>query len=72
MSENGKFPDYAGIWDKASQARDIHLALLFALATAAFVEGWQALRPRIPSDGQGLSSDRETQEAAEPNKADAV
>ena len=72
MSENGKFPDYAGIWDKANQARDIHLALLFALATTAFVEGWQALRPHIPSGRQDLSSGHENQEAAESNKADAV
>ncbi|HEY3796270.1 MAG TPA: hypothetical protein VGM09_30975 [Bradyrhizobium sp.] len=72
MSENGKFPDYAGIWDSASRARDIHLALMFALASTAFVEGWQALRPHIPSGKQDLPCDHETKETADQSKADAL
>jgi hypothetical protein len=72
MSENGNFPDYAGIWDKATQARDIHLALMFALATTAFVEGWEALRPHIPSAKQGLPSGQEAEETADPAKTDAL
>ena len=72
MSENGKFPDYAGIWDSASRARDIHLALMFELATTAFVGGWQALRPHIPSGQQDQSCDPETEGTADPNKADAL
>jgi hypothetical protein len=72
MSENGKFPDYTGIWDSASQARDIHLALMFALATTAFIEGWEALRPHMPSGKQHLASGDETKDAANSKPADAV
>jgi hypothetical protein len=49
MSENEKFPHTNGIWNNASQARDIQLALMFELATTAFVEGWEALRLRTSS-----------------------
>jgi hypothetical protein len=52
MDEKEKSPGYAGIWDSANQARDIHLALMLALASAAFADGWEALRPRIPSAKQ--------------------
>ena len=53
MDENEKSPGYAGIWDNANQARDIHLALMFALASTAFADGWDALRPRTPASKQG-------------------
>ena len=70
MDQNGKFPDYSGIWDNAYRARDIHMALLFALAAAAFTEGWEALRPRHAASKQGLSSNEES-EATARQKADA-
>ena len=47
MSENRKFPHSSRIWDNASHARDIQLALMFELAATAFTEGWEALRLRI-------------------------
>ena len=76
MSEKGKFSDYARIWDSATQARDIHLALMFALATTAFVEGWEALRPHIASGKQDFKQDLpsgcEPGETAAPTQADAV
>ena len=52
MDEKETSPGCAGIWDSANQARDIHLALMLALASAAFADGWEALRPRIPSAKQ--------------------
>lgn len=61
MDENGKFPDYSRIWDNANQARDIHMALLFALAATAFTEGWEALRPRIASSKRHLPSSKRDQ-----------
>jgi hypothetical protein len=48
MNRDGKFPDYAEIWVNANRARDIHLALLFALDTAAFTETWKSLRQPSP------------------------
>lgn len=64
MDEKEKSPGYAGIWDSANQARDIHLALMLALASAAFADGWEALRPRIPSAKQD-----EPEQAADRKKA---
>jgi hypothetical protein len=49
MDENKKSPVTTGIWDNANQARDIHLALMLALASTAFTDGWEALRTRTPS-----------------------
>jgi hypothetical protein len=52
MDEKEKSPGTTGIWDSANQARDIHLALMLALASAAFADGWEALRPRVAADKQ--------------------
>jgi hypothetical protein len=52
MDEKEKSPGTAGIWDSANQARDIHLALMLALASTAFADGWEALRPRVPAGKQ--------------------
>lgn len=52
MDEKEKSPGCAGIWDSANQARDIHLALMLALASAAFADGWEALRPRVTAGKQ--------------------
>jgi hypothetical protein len=49
MDEDEKLSGYAGIWDKANEARDIHFALMLALASAALADGWEALRPHIAS-----------------------
>jgi hypothetical protein len=70
MSENEKFPGCAGIWDNANQARDIHLALMLALASTAFADGWQALRPHMPSGKQELPG-HEPEAAADRKKAAA-
>ena len=70
MDENEKSPGYAGIWDNANQARDIHLALMFALASTAFADGWDALRPRTPAGKQGEPG-HEPAEATEYKKAAA-
>jgi hypothetical protein len=43
MGRHARYPDYAEIWLNANRARDVHLALLFALARAAF-KGWHFLR----------------------------
>ena len=64
MDEDRKMSGYAGIWDKANEAREIHFALVLALASAAFADGWEALRPRIASGKQGDSA-----EAADRKKA---
>jgi hypothetical protein len=66
MDENEKLPGTTGIWDSANQARDIHLALMLALASTAFADGWEALRPRIPAGKQS-----EPEQAAECKKAAA-
>ena len=66
MDENEKSPGTAGIWDSANQARDIHLALMLALASTAFTDGWEALWPHIPSAKQD-----EPAEAADSKKAAA-
>jgi len=66
MDENEKSPGPTGIWDNANQARDIHLALMLALASTAFTDGWEALRPCIPSAKQD-----EPAEAADRKKAAA-
>jgi hypothetical protein len=59
MSENGKFPPSTGIWDNASRARDIQLALMFELAATAFIDSWEALRPHIsPAAQTGVSDDK--------------
>jgi hypothetical protein len=50
MDENGKFPDYAEVWVNAHRARDVYLALSFALITVAFTQGWKSLRQQSPSD----------------------
>jgi hypothetical protein len=52
MDEKEKSPGTTGIWDSANQARDIHLALMLALASTAFADGWEALRPRIAAAKQ--------------------
>ena len=43
MDENGKFSDYAEIWLNAHRARNVCLALSFALLTAAFRQSWKNL-----------------------------
>jgi hypothetical protein len=53
MNEDGKFPDYAEIWVGASRARDVYMALFFALATAAFTQSWTA-RQRNASEKRDL------------------
>ena len=70
MDENEKSPGTTGIWDNANQARDIHLALMFALASTAFADGWDALRPRAPAGGQN-EPQRGLEQAAECKKAAA-
>jgi hypothetical protein len=52
MDEKEKSSGTIGIWDSANQARDIHLALMLALASTAFADGWEALRPRVPAGQQ--------------------
>lgn len=66
MDEKEKSPGCAGIWDSANQARDIHLALMLALASAAFADGWEALRPRVTAGKQD-----EPEQAADRKKAAA-
>ena len=68
MDENEKVSGYAGIWDKASEARDIHFALMLALASTALTDGWEALWPRV-APGKSSEPEREPAEAAERNKA---
>jgi hypothetical protein len=65
MDEDGKSADYSAIWDSANQARDIHLALMFALATTAFADGWEALRPHIRSGKPGVRSGRADRKQAD-------
>jgi hypothetical protein len=50
MDENGKSPDYAEIWVNAHRARNVCLALSFALLTAAFKQSWKMLPPQTASD----------------------
>lgn len=50
MDENGKFPDYAEIWVNAYRARNVCLALSFALITAAFTQSWKSLQQQTASD----------------------
>ena len=69
MDENEKVSGYAGIWDKASEARDIHFALMLALASTALTDGWEALRPRIAASKSARR--REPAEAPERKKAAA-
>jgi hypothetical protein len=79
MEENRKSHP-TGIWDNASQARDIQLALMFELATTAFIEGWEALRLRTPPVTQtGASDDKpaaalaqESAQESTQDKADAA
>jgi hypothetical protein len=54
MDENGKFPDYAEVWVNAHRARDVCLALSFALIGAAFTQGWKSLQRQSPSDQEEL------------------
>jgi hypothetical protein len=68
MDEKEKSMGTAGIWDNANQARDIHLALMLALASTAFADGWEALRPRIPAAKQAEPG-CEPEETAERKKA---
>jgi hypothetical protein len=70
MSENEKSPA-TGIWNNASQARDIQLALMFELAATAFVESWEALRPHISPAAQAIASDDKPAAASAEDKADA-
>jgi hypothetical protein len=50
MDENGKSPDYAEIWVNAHRARNVYLALSFALLTVAFTQSWKTLLPQAASD----------------------
>jgi hypothetical protein len=50
MNENGKSPDYAEIWVNAHRARNVCLALSFALLTAAFRQSWKTLLRKTVSD----------------------
>ena len=64
MDENGKSPDYAEIWVNAHRARNVCLALSFALLTAAFRQSWKALLRQNASDqapplGQAAAHTRE-------------
>jgi hypothetical protein len=70
MDEDEKLSGYTGIWDKANEARDIHFALLLALASAALTDGWEALRPHIASAKQS-EPEREPAAAADRKKAAA-
>ena len=71
MSENGKLSRSSRIWDNASQARDIQLALMFELAATAFIEGWEALRLRMPQATQTSEPDHEAAAASTEDKLDA-
>jgi hypothetical protein len=53
MGRHAKYPDYAEIWLNANRARDVHLALLFALARAAF-KGWHFLRQPARRQSESL------------------
>ena len=66
MNEKEKPPGANGIWDSANQARDIHLALMLALASTAFADGWEALRPRVP-----VAKQDEPEQTADRKKAAA-
>jgi hypothetical protein len=70
MDEKEKSPGTTGIWDSANQARDIHLALMLALASAAFADGWEALRPRVTA-GKQDEPECEPEETADRKKAAA-
>jgi hypothetical protein len=64
MDENGKSPDYAEIWVNAHRARNVCLALSFALLTAAFTQSWKTLlrqnaSDRAPPLGEAAESARE-------------
>ena len=64
MDENGKSPDYAEIWVNAHRARNVCLALSFALLTAAFRQSWKTLlrqnaSDRAPPLGQAVEHARE-------------
>jgi hypothetical protein len=50
MDENRKSPDYAEIWVNAHRARNVCLALSFALLTAAFRQSWKTLLRPTASD----------------------
>jgi hypothetical protein len=50
MDEKGKSPDYAEIWVNAHRARNVCLALSFALLTAAFTQSWKTLLSQTASD----------------------
>ncbi|WP_210253806.1 hypothetical protein [Bradyrhizobium sp. S69] len=50
MDENGNSPDYAEIWVNAHRARNVCLALSFALLTAAFKQSWKTLLRQTASD----------------------
>jgi hypothetical protein len=50
MNQNGKSADYAEIWVNAHRARNVCLALSFALLTAAFKQSWKTLLPQTASD----------------------
>lgn len=68
MDENDKLSGKTGIWDNANRARDIHFALVLALASTALTDGWEALRPRIAS-GRRSTPARKPAEAADRKKA---
>jgi hypothetical protein len=55
MGQNGKSPDYAGIWVNAHRARNVCLALSFTLLTAAFRQSWKTLLQQTASDKESPS-----------------
>jgi hypothetical protein len=69
MNRDGKFPDYVEIWVNANRARDIHLALLFALVTAAFTEPWRSLRQPGPLEKDSVSPPARSTEDARHQEA---
>jgi hypothetical protein len=53
MNRDGKLPDYVEIWVNANRARDVYLALLLALARAAF-NGWRSARQEHRPESESL------------------
>lgn len=73
MTENGKLPDYAEVWINAHRARDVYLALSFALIAAAFTQGWKSLQQQSPPDKElppppGEAAEHAGAETAMPSK----
>jgi hypothetical protein len=64
MDENGKYPDYAEIWVNAHRARNVCLALSFALLAAAFRQNWKTPLPQTVPDEE-LPPDKAVEHARE-------